>query len=423
MEFEAFLPISLHMCSQRMEIEAFCSSDTTVKAGIQRIALSSMATDEAGEEVSLDQETWSFLPNDVVERVVMRLPLVSLFRVRSVCRGWNSAIQSKCFTDMYSRNCKQDPWLLIFPHNDASAGLAYDPSSKRWLDVSFRFLPFESRVVATADGIVCLVPKSSHHKQWLVCNPILKVWTRIPSPPGLFKLFFLAVGLFVEENDNACTFKVVMAGSELIAEDSEQFNLATEVYDSRLGYWVKGGSMLLDAPLSPWKATCKGVMYCITGSLPFRVLAYDVKRGVWFEVKALMPNRLTSVRLIDHNGCLLMVGGIGVSGITSKIGMWTLNTTCTKWIEFGWMPQVHCDDLLQALSRRFICIGQSNFLYFSSKKCLGVLEHNTQTKAWRWIPVNPYFVNIHYHMLRGFHFQPRLQSCWEGISAFKGESY
>lgn len=400
-----------------MEIEV------TLKEGIDRIGITSMAANEAGDEGIMNQDIWSSLPNDAIERVMMRLPLVSLVRVRSVCRGWNSAIQSKCFMDLYSQSCKQNPWLLIFPHNDASAGLAYDPSSKRWLDISFRFLPFESRVVATADGILCLVPKSSHHKQWLACNPISKVWTSIPCPPGLFKLFFLAVGLFVEENNTASLFKIVMAGSELVAEDSEQFNLATEVYDSRLGYWVKGGSILLDAPLSPWKATCKGVMYCITGSLPFRVLAYDVTKGVWFEVKAQMPNNLTSVRLIDHSGCLLLVGGIGDNGITSTIGMWTLNMTCTKWDEFGWMPQMHCNDLLQTLSRRFVCIGQSNFLYFSNKRCHGVLEHNMQMRSWRWIPVNPFFVNIHYHMLRGFNFQPRLQSFWEGISVCKGMSY
>lgn len=392
-----------------MDIEAFRSSEHESEEGFHRKNLSSMATDEAGEEqVILKQEIWRSLPNDAIERVMLSLPLLSLLRVRSVCRGWKTAIASKSFIDLYSQNCKQSPWLLIFPNNDASTGLAYDPSSKRWLDLPFRFLPFESKVVATAEGMVCMIPKASHHKEWLACNPISKVWKGIPCPPGLFKLFFLVVGLFVEEDD-ASVFKIVMAGSELVAEDSEQFNLATEVYDSSLHYWRKGGSMFLDAPLSPWKATCRGVMYCVTGSLPYRVLAYDVKRGVWFEVKAPMPESLTSVRLIDHSGCLLMVGGVGKNGITMEIGMWKLNSTGTGWTELGWMPREYRDDLLQSLSRRFVCIGQGNFLYFNNKRCHAVLEHNILARSWHWIPVNPFFVNIHYHMLRGFHFQPSLQ--------------
>ncbi|KAI5063695.1 hypothetical protein GOP47_0022242 [Adiantum capillus-veneris] len=368
----------------------------------------SMAADEREEEVNLQQEIWCKLPDDPTERIILKLPLVSLLRARSVCRGWNLAIQSRRFMDTYAKNCKQDPWLLIFPYNDPSAGLAYDPSSKRWLEISFRFLPVESRVMAMSHGSICMLPKSSHHKQWLVCNPISKAWMSIPCPPGLFKLFFLAVGLFVEEDIDATIFKVIMAGSELVAEDSEQFNLATEVYDSRLGYWVKGENLLLDAPLSPWKATCKGVMYCITGHLPFRVMGYDVKRGVWFEVKAQMPENLTTVRLIDHNGVLLMVGGIGDNSITSRIGMWTLNGTNTKWSEYGWMPAGLCHDLLQTRTGRFVCIGQANILYFSSKRCHGVLEHNMLARSWQWISVNPFFVNIHYHMHRGFHFLPSL---------------
>ncbi|MCO5558712.1 hypothetical protein L7F22_012298 [Adiantum nelumboides] len=378
-----------------------------------------MAEDETEEEVNLKQEIWCKLPNDPIERVILKLPLVSLLQARSVCRGWNMAIQSRPFMDNYAEKCKQDPWLLIFPHYDPSVGLAYDPSSQRWLDISLRFLPVESRVMATSRGTFCMLPKSSHHKQWLVCNPVSKTWTSIPCPPGLYKLFFLAVGLFVEEEVGATIFKVVMAGSELVAEDSQQFNLATEVYDSQMGYWVKGGNLLLDAPLSPWKATCKGIMYCITGHLPFRVLGYDVKKGVWFEVSAQMPENMTTMRLVDHNGILLMVGGIEDNKITSKIGMWMLNATYTKWTEYGWMPPGLCKDLLQTRTGRFVCIGQANILYFSSKRCHGVLEHNTLTRSWRWISVNPFFVNIHYYMHRGFHFCPSLQSCWNNSSLCK----
>lgn len=358
------------------------------------------------EENILNQEIWSSLPTDAVERVMLWLPIRSLMRVRSVCKGWNSVILSKGFTDLYLQVPNQNPWLLIFPKNDASIGLAYDSSSGSWFELPFSFLPFESRVVATGAGMVCLVPKATHCKVWIVCNPISKFWKELPSPPGLLKLFFLVVGMFVDEDSRS--FKIVMAGSKLVAEDSEKFLLTTEVYDSSLLGWRRGGSILLDAPLSPWKATSGGIMYCVTGSLPYRVLAYDVNRGIWFKLRAQLPQNLTSARLVDHQGQLLLVGGIGQHGLTTEIGMWKLNGSGSGWTEVGWMPKQLCNDLLKSLSRRFVCIGQGDLLFFSNKKCQGVLEHNLLRRSWCWIPIAPSVVNFHYYMLRGFHFQPKM---------------
>lgn len=371
-------------------------------------AESSFTMDSEDQKINLKQDIWSSLPRDAMESVILRLPIRSLMRVRAVCKEWNSAITSEGFTDLYSRIPNRNPWLLIFPQNDGSVGLAYDASSQNWFEIPLSFLPFESRVVATAEGMFCLVPKASLRKVWIVCNPISRSWRELPSPPSIFKLFFVLVGILVDED--AKSFKIVRAGSKLVAEDSEQFILTTEVYDSSLRCWRKGGSILLDAPLSPWKAMSGGILYCVTSSLPYRVLAYDVKGAYWFELKAPMPENLSLARLVDHGDQLLMVGGIGHYGVTSEIGIWKLNSTGAVWKEVGWMPRPYRNDLLNSLSRRFMCIGQGNLLYFSNKKCQGVLQHNLIAKSWQWIPLSPSIVNFHYYMLRGFYFQPRLHT-------------
>eukprot|EP00249_Psilotum_nudum_P006680 c19976_g1_i1 orf=146-1366(-) len=348
------------------------------------------------------------LPQDIIDRVILWLPIRSLVRAQSVCKDWNTLICSKRFSNLYRRIPSQLPWLLVFPFDNGNVGLVYDPASYRWFHLSFSFLPCDSRVVATAEGLICSVPKTRMSKVWYVCNPISKSCKELPSPPGLFKLVFLVVGMVVDKD--AGSFKIVMAGSELVAEDSEQFILITETYDSTTHCWKRSDILLLDTPLSAWKAVSGGFMYCVTGSVPYGVLAYNIKVGSWSEVRASMPADLTTVRLMDRNGKLLMVGGLGNHGITRDIGVWELQQTGTlsEWKEISWMPRDILRDFLKSLSKSFTCIGQGDLIYFSSKKCQRVLEHNFCQKSWRWIPVSPHLVNPHYHLLRGFCCQPRL---------------
>lgn len=356
------------------------------------------------QSCSMDEIIWRLFPDHVVERVLPWLPLPSIVRSQLVCKSWNSMIKnSRLFSDIYSQ-VEHEPWFLVF--NNENEGLTYDPKENKWMRLSFSFLPVESRAVATADGLICMVPKTSNASGLYICNPILKLWRELPRPPGLFKFFFFVAGLIVERNLRS--YKVVLAGSELVCGDVGQIVLMAEVYDSRTNSWMRSRSFPFEAPVYPWRAISHGVLYCVTGQAPWNIIGFNVHNGAWLRVRASMPSFLTSVKLMDHKGMLIMIGGLGNSGITEKIGIWELNEAGTEWTKVGGLPREFCGVFLKSLSRRFACVGHGNLIYFTGKKCSHMLLYDLSCRIWRWMVCCPEISDPHSYIFNGFCFQPRL---------------
>eukprot|EP01018_Ginkgo_biloba_P039692 Gb_04255 [translate_table: standard] len=359
--------------------------------------------------LEMDENLWSRLPDHVIERVLPWLPVPSILRAQSVCKSWNSMVHSRIFSDLYSETYssqQNEPWFLVFPKSTENVGLAYDPSANKWTSLSFSFLPTESRAVATAGGLICMIPKANNSSALYVCNPISKLWRELPRPPGLFKFFFLVAGLAVDKNSRS--FKMVLAGSELVSGETDQFVLTAEVYNSKTQSWVRSRSFLVEAPVYPWRAISHGILYCVIGQAPWNIIGFDVHRGFWFRVRASMPESLTSVKLMDHKGRLVMIGGIGDSGITNEIGMWELDEAGAEWMKVGGIPREFCDEFLKSLLRRFACVGLGDLIYFTSKKCPHMLVYNLSRQVWRWMLCCTELGDPHCHMFNSFCFQPRL---------------
>lgn len=360
--------------------------------------------------LEIDENIWRLLPDHLIERILPWLPVPSILRAQLVCKSWNSMMSSKIFSDLYSEACnsiKQEPWFLVFPKNNEKVGLAYDPLENKWLSLSFSFLPTESRAVATAEGLICMIPKANYNNTLYICNPISKLWRELPRPPGLFKFFYLVAGLLVEKNTRS--FKMVFSGSELVSGETDQFVLTAEVYDSKAHSWMRSRSFLVEAPVHPWKAVSHGVLYCVIGQAPWKIIGFDIHCLSWFRIRAPMPAPLTSLKLMDHKGRLIMIGGIGDSEITMEIGMWELNEVGTEWEKIGGIPREFCDEFLKSLSRRFACVGHGNLIYFTSKKCPHMLIYDLSRQIWHWMLCCPELSDPHYHIFNGFCFQPRLE--------------
>lgn len=61
----------------------------------------------------LDPKIWNKFPEELLEKVLVYLPLHSLVRARSVCRKWNAYVFSKTFTKLRAEISPQKPWIVM----------------------------------------------------------------------------------------------------------------------------------------------------------------------------------------------------------------------------------------------------------------------------------------------------------------------
>ncbi|GLJ22998.1 hypothetical protein SUGI_0433910 [Cryptomeria japonica] len=69
------------------------------------------------------------------EQIFKKLPLISIFQIRLVCKQWNEILSSPKFLSSLP---EQNPWLLIFSKDYCRS---YYFSTKKWRAISLSFLP------------------------------------------------------------------------------------------------------------------------------------------------------------------------------------------------------------------------------------------------------------------------------------------
>ncbi|KAG8063113.1 hypothetical protein GUJ93_ZPchr0003g18116 [Zizania palustris] len=117
------------------------------------------------------------LHDDVLERVLARLPPASFFRLRAVCRRWSSAAESPTFLDACGRVPSRDPWFLMLsdrPHPP----VAFDAGERSWN--LCRAAP-GAVPVASSGGLVLY--RASATGALVVANPLTGASRALPVPP------------------------------------------------------------------------------------------------------------------------------------------------------------------------------------------------------------------------------------------------
>jgi hypothetical protein len=64
---------------------------------------------EPFHNADLDPALWKTFPHELLEKVFMYLPLISLTRFRSVCRTWNDTVFDLGFIRTRARSFAQKP--------------------------------------------------------------------------------------------------------------------------------------------------------------------------------------------------------------------------------------------------------------------------------------------------------------------------
>ncbi|KAL3702099.1 hypothetical protein R1sor_020121 [Riccia sorocarpa] len=291
----------------------------------------------------LNSQLWSSLPDDLIERVLIRVPFSALLKCRTVCKRWNELILSRNFipADQDPPKCIPFHFTFYSPPEDPVSNegryfTAYDTRRNSWVDLSLSFLDLDPEMgnwemAASGGGLLCLASMAC--SRFVVCNPVTKKWRLLEIPcqqsdkPLLSlppsdneyhprPLEHLLVGLVVCQDSGH--YKLV------VAEIYEFSQHSTFVYDSRTRVWREGAK----TPALPNSCFSRkpgisrnGALYWIGDDENWccpRLFKYEVENDSWTDL--LLTTYGWDVRLLEHRNELTLVTEDGQACILHESG-------------------------------------------------------------------------------------------------------
>ncbi|KAL5710755.1 hypothetical protein ACHQM5_021281 [Ranunculus cassubicifolius] len=170
--------------------------------------------------------------NDLVEEILVRVPVKSLHRSKCVCKGWRDLISRSSFICHITERLKSHPPLVtgVFctdlvnvqdrhPFNATAKanflGFGNEMLIESTMDTSLSFLQRPLVPVASHKGLLlcsetppqCGRDSLKHCVQYLLCNPFTRKWVSLPKPS--FNHHVKNVILFCYEKDQCTEFMVL----------------------------------------------------------------------------------------------------------------------------------------------------------------------------------------------------------------------
>uniref|UniRef100_I1K858 F-box domain-containing protein n=1 Tax=Glycine max TaxID=3847 RepID=I1K858_SOYBN len=344
----------------------------------------------------MDPRIWSKLPPDVVEHILLLLPLKTLLNLRPTCKAFTCLLFSPSFVSKHSSSLSSSSlspfssFLLLshpqFPHYFR----LYDSNLCSWRTLSLSLsnsLPFSSSftLVSSSGGLFCLFNPTS--STFLVYNLFVKSFRKIESPTSLSlylghvtfvttPLGYYIVLLRSKSTSNTSVF--VYDSNELSCRSFEGFNAVLSGSIHQQGTFFDGG------------------LYFTTPE-PFSVVPIDLDSGRWERHVAELPQQVTFMRLVsDGEGKLYLLSGIGNDGILRSIKLWELTKGERVWVEVVVLPEIRCRKFVWGMI--FVCCYMwPEILYYSVLK-----------RTWDWLPRCPYLPLKSSCGFKWFSFVPKL---------------
>ncbi|CAA7024539.1 unnamed protein product [Microthlaspi erraticum] len=182
------------------------------------------------------------VPESVMVMILARLPIRSISRFKSVCSQWKLLFESSYFRNLYRSLNKRNlssPWSYL---SIQSKGHVIECFGERWglaestgtsLSRLLDHMKEGTRVVDITEGLVLLAEQDRYERDsFLVCNPVLQQWIRIPSPPSVLPGRLWAAALVTHMSDGGD-----LLGYKVVRFEQENLKRSFQVYSSETGNW------------------------------------------------------------------------------------------------------------------------------------------------------------------------------------------
>ncbi|KAG6551023.1 hypothetical protein Mapa_007256 [Marchantia paleacea] len=362
----------------------------------------------------MDEIVWSGLPADLLGRIMQFLPAASLLQQRTVSKSVYQITSSPQFLEQYRNQSTgvNKPWLLLFQAGTCNAVSAYDSSLEKWHRLPLDFLPVQVYGLASAGGLLLCKGEVKGIQLLYICNPVTRTWRELP--PMQKKRWVPVVGLVnVQEDPNDVdldAFKVMVAGDDVLADGYNVQDLTSEVYDSRTDSWKMTGCIPEDSDLDLGFPHCNGSLYSVTYG-PYGVLSYNLKTGLWSKVQAAMPEGLMTPSVVECNGRLFLVGGVGLKPAIHSIKIWMLDESAENWEEVARMPPDTFDQFFDKSSDRYFnSVGRGSFICLMIYESPEVVRFDMELNTWTWLPKHRHHNGPGKRHWLGLFFNPRLSA-------------
>lgn len=157
----------------------------TKPRGLDEETMATFAKTPHYHDVQMEDNIWAMLPEDLLNEILARVPPFMIFRVRSVCKRWNSILLDNAFLKFHSQVPSHGPCLLTFWKNSQSQTpqcSVFSLPLKQWYRIPFTFLPhWAIWLVGSSGGLVCFSGLDGSTFKILTCNPLTQTCRILPT--------------------------------------------------------------------------------------------------------------------------------------------------------------------------------------------------------------------------------------------------
>ncbi|CAM8928205.1 unnamed protein product [Rhodiola kirilowii] len=357
--------------------------------------------DDSGDEEVSEFSINSILQDDLLEQILVYLPIASMLRAGLVCKKWREITTSKRFLLNSSQTVPQKPWYFM-PNDDyVQSWYAYDPILQKWQRMDF--LDMMERFCDSSDGLVCYRNKNEIH----VCNPITRETKKLP------RLTYFGRPLLtnISVNQRSHNYIVSVLTCQQVTGSREE--LSFQVYDSATMSWSASQMEVLRGISGHEGVICNGVIYFLVrtihisrGTCQFGLFAYNCSSDLSSHGELLntfIPLPCSDIcGLMNLKGKLIIVAAIGRSGneeLDFGFSIWLLKGK--DWQEISRITHTCFGNSDKA----FRCSGAGDLIYIRAYLRPQIVVFDMKLKQWKDCQKCPMGVGDFYN---GFCFQPRL---------------